>query len=866
MNTPFTQFSEEAIPSYICPLFWQHGEDASVLTEEIQKMYENGIHNFIIEARPHPDFLSYGWWRDLDVLIAEAKKREMKVWIFDDSAYPSGYGNGVIKKLYPDSTKRYIGKQHIDAVGPRPGASIQVKSWMRGDDELLKIIATKRADGLEKLDETQMYDITTCMKNGILYWDIPPGTWRIFMIAAIGYGGEEQTNDYVNPLSKTAVRHYIDIIYEEHYKRYSDEFGKTIQGFFVDEPRYGNVESYDFCVGESKLVYPYCDGLLDALSEEFGQDISTFLPFLWSKDNDICKDVHYAYMNVVSKLFGKNFLGQLGDWCRNHKVKVIGHIVEDNGAHARLGFGCGHFFRSLEGFDTSGLDIVYQVWPEYISGYHQTPFGYLNAEFFYWGLSKMASSMAHIDPKKNGNTICEVFGAYGWQEGLKLMKWLTDHICVRGVNILVPHAFSPKFPDNDCPPHFYAHGNNPQWNYFGVWSHYANRVCHLLSNGTHKATCAVVYHAEAEWGGKHDPFEKVAKVLMSNQIDCDIIPIDYLCNTDKTMTVSGKLLINNESYDVLIIPYSANIPKELADTLMALAQNHVPVIFMKDYSEHIYYETNNSTLDALKRQNNIITCTYENLASYLHTNGFFDILAETNSCYLRHIHYNKDGRHIFFFTNESIFETISTNITLPIASKIILYDALQNKFYDAAASYRETSCTLSLELAPYQSIFVLENDFCNGSLSKRIPVSIQGNTLSLEDHWSIKTACPDPNEAKLEGITTLTNLACDELLPTYSGTVHYKTTFELAETTLTGPIYLDLGEVYEISEILVNGTSAGSKICPPHVYDITDYLQTTNELLVKVTNTYAKEKGDNIFDRAMPQEPTGLLGPVRIIY
>ena len=44
--------------------------------------------------------------------------------------------------------------------------------------------------------------------------------------------------------------------------------------------------------------------------------------------------------------------------------------------------------------------------------------------------------------------MCEAFGAYGWNEGLKTMKWIADHLLVRGVNYIVPHAFDPKaFPD-----------------------------------------------------------------------------------------------------------------------------------------------------------------------------------------------------------------------------------------------------------------------------------------------------------------------------------------------------------------------------------------------------------------------------------
>ena len=39
--------------------------------------------------------------------------------------------------------------------------------------------------------------------------------------------------------------------------------------------------------------------------------------------------------------------------------------------------------------------------------------------------------------------MCEIFGVYGWREGLKLEKYLADHFLVRGINRFVPHAFNP---------------------------------------------------------------------------------------------------------------------------------------------------------------------------------------------------------------------------------------------------------------------------------------------------------------------------------------------------------------------------------------------------------------------------------------
>jgi hypothetical protein len=58
-----------------------------------------------------------------------------------------------------------------------------------------------------------------------------------------------------------------------------------------------------------------------------------------------------------------------------------------------------------------------------VPGFDELPFqwfaGEADAEFFNYGLGKMASSLAHLDPKKKGCTMAKVFGTYGWAEGLK---------------------------------------------------------------------------------------------------------------------------------------------------------------------------------------------------------------------------------------------------------------------------------------------------------------------------------------------------------------------------------------------------------------------------------------------------------------
>ena len=88
--------------NHMLPFFWQHGEDEATLREYMKAIYEANCRAVCVESRPHPDFAGPKWWQDMDVILDEARKRDMKVWILDDSHFPTGYANGALKN-YPDS-------------------------------------------------------------------------------------------------------------------------------------------------------------------------------------------------------------------------------------------------------------------------------------------------------------------------------------------------------------------------------------------------------------------------------------------------------------------------------------------------------------------------------------------------------------------------------------------------------------------------------------------------------------------------------------------------------------------------------------------------------------------------------------------
>ena len=103
-------------------------------------------------------------------------------------------------------------------------------------------------------------DLTPLIDGDVVYWDIPEGLWRIFIITA-HYGlGDERRDKYINPLTSQGTRILIDTVYEAHYKHYAREFGKTIKGFFSDEPQCGGGYGYNAKIGRSpKLALPWSD-------------------------------------------------------------------------------------------------------------------------------------------------------------------------------------------------------------------------------------------------------------------------------------------------------------------------------------------------------------------------------------------------------------------------------------------------------------------------------------------------------------------------------------------------------------------------------------------------------------------------------
>ena len=181
----------------------------------------------------------------------------------------------------------------------------------------------------------EVIDLTDTFDGTFATFELPEGQWRVYVIYKTRTDGGNES--YINMIDKESAHTQIEGVYEAHYAHYADEFGKTIAGFFSDEPQFGNTSEmgFDMNVGRRKMPLPWSDELQEMMEEKYGNAFLSYLPYLFAetKEKQMGVQIRYDYMDMVSKLYQKNFSDMIGAWCREHGVEYIGHVVEDNGIH-----------------------------------------------------------------------------------------------------------------------------------------------------------------------------------------------------------------------------------------------------------------------------------------------------------------------------------------------------------------------------------------------------------------------------------------------------------------------------------------------------------------------------------------------------
>ncbi len=836
--------------NHILPFFWQHGEDEAVLRKMMAVIDGASCKAVCVESRPHPDFCGPKWWADMDVILDEARHRGMQVWILDDSHFPTGYANGAVQNA-PEQLCRQSIFAHtaaLDTAGTvtldlraaglmqapeRTYASAAEAAYFGKPPARIFDPATDQLLTVQAVDEKgDVIDLRPFVTGTVLHWDMPAGAFTLQVVTASRNAGYNR--NYINMTQRASVRLLLDAVYEPHWQHYAADFGTTIAGFFSDEPELGN--GFLYAKGNTLGCgqdLPWSDELAETLAAAFGPGLSAALPRLFAQDSsDETARMHTLYMDCLTRLVRKNFSEQVAAWCHDHGVRYIGHLIEDDGQHCRTGSSLGHYFRGLQGQDMAGIDdIGGQVLPQ---GEDAPTCNKMrqprNGAFYHYGLATLAESAAALEPGKSGNAMCEIFGNYGWAEGVRLEKYLADHFLVRGINHFVPHAFSgAAFPDPDCPPHFYAHGHNPQYRHFGALMAYMNRVATLTSSGQHEAPVAILYHGEAEWCDPNAmPFEQALRPLYDDQIACRVLPADVFGEPGRYKTILGNpLVVNGQLYRAFVVPGAERMPAAAAQGLAVLAAAGLPVYFAGRRPKTL---CEGGSLPAALEDCPVLEPAA--LPAVLRAAGVQAPVLEPKNNRLRQLTIAGSPRCVFV-VNEGVTPAAGT-LTLPgQTGPCYWYDPWNNRCEPANAVDTAAGLQVAIDIQPLQPR-VLGRDappaeaslFTAPSVGEEIPLCWTRATCEGADY---------PAFGPAQSVTLPDTLAEEQ--PEFSGFVRYEAHFALKTDA---PLRLAVSDAAEGVEVLLNGKSAGIQIAPPFAYDLMGRAGE-NTLVIEVATTLERQ-------------------------
>lgn len=688
------------------PLFWLHGDESKERLEMyLEKVTESGNGCFTAESRPHNDWLGEGWYRDLAICLEAAKKHDLKMWIFDEKWWPS---QGIGGNVPPEYAAKRLAADGVDTDGSR---LFEAEAHC-GERYITSLAGQLNADG--KIDGNTLIELKRYIKNGKLSWNVPAGRWKIMRFTHVQGPGLSQHRGKqlsVDGASRDCVDWFIKTVYQPHYDRFGSDFGKTIPGFFYDEPE---------TLGDWGTE-------LNTTLKEWGVDWKkAYVAYKFELNGDEQVSARYQYLDAFAETWGREMYGRTTEWCRKHNVISMGHFMEHGYLYVRSDYCAGDMMRLQKYSDMGGIDLVcQQMYPgQRPHSIYQTP--------------KLGSSITHVFNKADDITMCEMFGAYGQKVTYPEMKWLTDQMQVRGVNFMIPHSFNPRAPyDTDCPPYFYNGGYEPRYPLYRVYADYTSRLSLLLAGGRHVCPIAILFGGNTKHVGKAIMPEDMTSAIQDAVYDCDWLPFEVFENS---ASLSGsEIKLHQERYQVLVVPpvevipyatlekvkrfyekggivvgygflpsKSATVGKTSADiaSLVTAVWDNSPVCGTSVCGQNS--KGGKSFLLAEKPAPSDITQVLENTAGIL---PVLKVLTGDTGGWLHVLHRVKEGRDIFLVCNQN-HEGEKREFRFRITAKgePEIWDPMRNEI-SAVLSKRIDEHTIEMDmvLEPMESILIVFN-------------------------------------------------------------------------------------------------------------------------------------------------------------
>jgi hypothetical protein len=852
----------------IQPFMGWNGPDAkdrmARIVQDLDRLKAAGV--FVVNMSPgrgEPKYLSPEHMAQVKFVVQEAAKRGMKLWIQDECDYPSGFAGGKVSEEVPQLTM-----QALDAdirISVMPGQTLKMPT----PPDTLGALAVFASTGTT--------EIVPIGANGI-DWRAPapppgfsgyPKPWELVLVRHVFRSSPTRASnradgtrakdsqyaliDYLNP---EATRAYLKITHETYKQAVGDEFGKTILGFFGDEPDYTG-------------FMPWTPKLLDEFRQRKGYDLQPLLPLLFApKMTPEAWRVKADYWDVWSGIFRDTFFGVQAEWCARNNIEYLVHLNHEE-EMLRLEVpedlirNEGDFFRDLRYPQVPGIDNLSQTLPRLV----HTPDGAWNVNN---NFPKLASSAAHLFGKPKVWT--ESAGGPGLDG-----KYQLDFQLVRGIN-----ALQLRVPVTRGGPDGAASSTPPQASML-AW--YTNRAGYLMAIGRPAAQVGLYHPANSMWMGDEAADRSTTKLgwqLLEHQVDWDYFDEQSLSSV-ATIGGGGFKNLSGQIYRAIVVPSSTVITRTGIERFQAFVKAGGKVIFVGktpslvlDKSFRDAKETPDLSFATLVEPAGDIT---DRVLAALPTP---DVKLDAPFQRLTYTRRSWQDAEMYFFFNESD-KRESRVATIAGRGQAQVWDLGTGEIHPFAGTAAVgDSVNVPLLLEPYEAKVIVVGPLPAGVAAAAPAVASGAPLAEVAGDWTLD----------LNGKQLTTPLKSWEDLGTqaFAGPAIYRKQFDAPAAPAGKRVFLEIADVRDYARVKLNGKELEGRAWQPYRWDVTSVLKAgANDLEIEVHATTAGRgpapppapagggRGGRGAAAGAPAAPaggrgrggpppvSGLLGPVRLV-
>jgi len=479
----------------------------------LRDLAAQGVKQAFVHPRPGlmTPYLSPEWFRLWKVALAEAARLDVKLWIYDENSYPSGFAGGFVPEAMPESRGHGLGFK--DETAPR---------W--ADDTL----AVFRAAG------AGYEDVSAQVKAGAT---LPAGRFIVASVLSASPGPWYGGKYYVDLLRPGVTEKFLSVTLDAYKREIGDEFGKRVPGVFTDEPELRPAGGL-----------PWTERLPELFRARWGYSLTANLPALREPIGD-WKKIRHDYYQLLLEQFIERWARPYYDYCDKNGIEFTGHYWE----HEWPGTGSVPDNMAMAAWQQRpGIDTLMN---QYSEDTH-AQFGNVRAV-------KEVSSVAN--QLGRARTLSEGYGAGGWDLRFEDMKRIGDWLYVLGVNTLDQHLSYVSLRGarkRDHPQSFSYH--EPWWDAYHASADYFARLSLALSAGQQVNEVMLLEPTTTAWmynaGGKNPPelqqigdsFQGLVLALEKAQVEFDLGAEDIIARNGSV--VGSALRVGRRDYRTVVLP------------------------------------------------------------------------------------------------------------------------------------------------------------------------------------------------------------------------------------------------------------------------------------------------------------------------